>query len=244
VVVSALGPLALALVAGVISFTSPCCLPLMPGYLSYVSGVAGAEVGTVEVRRRVLGSAALFVAGFALVFTLLGASASVAGGFLLGHRDVLIKGAGGFVILMGIASLGLLRIPFLYREVRTDLHRIRSGPLGAVPLGMAFAAGWTPCIGPVLAGILTAAAATQTVFRGAALLFVYSLGLGIPFILLALGYAGAGKAFAWLRRHGRAIEQVGGAVLIAMGALMITGQWLQLFIPLVRWFSRNQWPPI
>lgn len=241
---SALGPFALALLAGVVSITSPCCLPLMPGYLSYVSGVAGEETGTVAVRTRVLGAAALFVAGFTSVFTLLGASASVLGSFILFNRQAFMRGAGVFVIVMGVVTMGLIRIPFLFRERRVDLRRIRSGPIGAVPLGMAFALGWTPCIGPVLAGILTAAASTGGALRGAALLLVYSLGLGIPFILLALGYTRASRTFAWLRRHGRAVERVGGAVLVLMGVLMITGQWLRLFIPLIRLFSRNRWPPI
>ncbi len=216
----------------------------MPGYVSYVSGVAGGEVGTVQVRRRVVGAAALFVLGFATVFTVLGASASLLGSFLLANRPVLVKVAGGVIILMGLAALGLVRIPFLYREARADLTRIRPGPLGAVPLGMAFAVGWTPCIGPVLAGILTAAAATGTVWSGASLLFVYSLGLGIPFMLLALGYLRAGRAFTWLRRHGRGIEVAGGALLVVMGLLMITGHWLRLFTPLLRWFARTGWPPI
>lgn len=205
---------------------------------------AGDETAAVAVRTRVLGSAALFVLGFAMVFTLLGATASVLGSVILANRQMLIRAAGAFVILMGLVSMGVMRIPLLYRERRVDLGRIRSGPLGAVPLGMAFAVGWTPCIGPVLAGILTAAASTGSVLWGAAMLFVYSLGLGIPFILLALGYARAGRAFGWLRRHGRAIEWFGGGVLVAMGILMITGQWLRLFTPLIRWFSTHRWPPI
>jgi len=242
--VSAIGPVALALVAGVVSFTSPCCLPLMPGYVAYVSGVAVDGDGSVLVRRRVLGAALLFVLGFATVFTLLGAGASVAGAFLLRNRLVIEKVGGAFVIAMGLVTMGLLRIPFLYREARLDLRRIRTGPLGAVPLGMAFAIGWTPCIGPVLAGILTAAATTRTAWTGAGLLFVYSLGLGIPFLLLAWGQARATRAFGWFRRHGRAIERVGGAVLLLMGVLMIAGQWTKLFIPLIRWFARSGWPPI
>lgn len=241
---SAIGPVALALVAGVVSFTSPCCLPLMPGYVAYVSGVAADGDGSVLVRRRVLGAALLFVLGFATVFTLLGAGASVAGAFLLRNRLVIEKVGGAFVIAMGLVTMGLLRIPFLYREARLDLRRIRTGPLGAVPLGMAFAIGWTPCIGPVLAGILTAAATTGTAWTGAGLLFMYSLGLGIPFLLLAWGQARATRAFGWFRRHGRAIERVGGAVLLLMGVLMITGQWTRLFIPLIRWFARSGWPPI
>jgi len=242
--VSAIGPVALALVAGVVSFTSPCCLPLMPGYVAYVSGVAVDGDGSVLVRRRVLGAALLFVLGFATVFTLLGAGASVAGAFLLRNRLVIEKVGGAFVIAMGLVTMGLLRIPFLYREARLDLRRIRTGPLGAVPLGIAFAIGWTPCIGPVLAGILTAAATTRTAWTGAGLLFVYSLGLGIPFLLLAWGQARATRAFGWFRRHGRAIERVGGAMLLLMGVLMITGQWTRLFIPLIRWFARSGWPPI
>ncbi|MGH2660433.1 MAG: cytochrome c biogenesis CcdA family protein [Actinomycetota bacterium] len=239
-----MGAVALAFVAGVVSFSSPCCLPLMPGYLSYVSGVAGEEPGSVAVRARVMTAAALFVTGFATVFTILGAGASALGGVILAKRPTFTAVAGGFVVVMGLAAIGVVRVPFLYREARLDLRRIRSGPLGAVPLGMAFAVGWTPCIGPVLAGILTAAAATQTAWTGAALLFVYSLGLGVPFVLLAMGYARAGRAFAWLRQHGRAIERIGGAILVLMGILMITGQWTRLFIPLIRWFARNQWPPI
>jgi cytochrome c-type biogenesis protein len=242
--VSAIGPVALALVAGVVSFTSPRCLPLMPGYVAYVSGVAADGDGSVLVRRRVLGAALLFVVGFATVFTLLGAGASVAGSFLLRNRLVIEKVAGAFVIAMGLVTMGVLRIPFLSREARLDLRRIRTGPLGAVPLGMAFAIGWTPCIGPVLAGILTAAATTRTAWTGAGLLFVYSLGLGIPFLLLAWGQARATRAFGWFRRHGRAIERVGGGVLLLMGVLMIAGQWTRLFIPLIRWFARSGWPPI
>jgi cytochrome c-type biogenesis protein len=238
------GAVALAFVAGVVSFTSPCCLPLMPGYLSYVSGVAGEPSAAVAVRSRVISSSVLFVLGFATVFTILGAGASALGGAILRNRPVFMAIAGAFVIVIGLAALGLLRIPFLYREARIDLSRIKAGPLGAVPMGMAFALGWTPCIGPVLAGILTAAAATQTVWTGAALLFVYSLGLGVPFVLLAVGYAKAGSAFGWLRRHGRAIERVGGALLVLMGILMVTGHWTRLFVPLIRWFSENRWPPI
>jgi cytochrome c-type biogenesis protein len=243
--VSLLAPYALALFAGVVAFTSPCCLPLMPGYISYVSGVAsGAETRSVEVRTRVVSAAVLFVVGFATVFTLMGASASLLGDFILQNRTVLTRVGGVFVIAMGLATMGLVRIPFMYRELRLDLHKMRSGPAGAVPLGMAFAVGWTPCIGPVLAGILTAAASTTGAVRGAALLFVFSLGLGIPFVLLALGYTWTGRVFVWIRRHGRAVERVGGSVMIVIGFLMVTGQWTRLFSPLVRWFSQSGWPPI
>ena len=245
---SLLAPFAFAFVAGVISFTSPCCLPLMPGYVSYVSGVAsGASVGdaaTVAIRTRTMLAAALFVTGFATAFTLMGAAASELGTLILRNRIVLGRVAGLFVIVMGLATTGLLRVPILYRERRFDLTRIRPGPAGAIPLGMAFAIGWTPCIGPVLAGILTAAATVEGAWRGATLLFVYSLGLGAPFLLLALGVARTGRLFRWLRRHGRAIEVVGGSVLVLMGVLMITGRWVQLFAPLLRLFSRGGWPPL
>lgn len=245
---SVLGPFALAFVAGLISFTSPCCLPLMPGYVSYVSGVASSTTsgtaGTVAIRSRTMLAAGLFVTGFAVTFTLMGAAASELGGLILRNRIVLGRIAGIFVIVMGLATIGLLRILFLYRERRFDLSRIRPGPVGAFPLGMAFAIGWTPCIGSVLAGILTAAATVDGAWRGATLLLVYSLGLGVPFLLLAFGVARTGRLFGWLRRHGRAIEVLGGSILVLMGVLMITGRWIQLFAPLLRIFARGGWPPV
>jgi len=238
-----MGAYALAFVAGVISFSSPCCLPLMPGYVSYVSTVAGNEEAPVS-RRRVMGAAALFVLGFAVIFTTLGASASGIGAALLRNRDWLIRAAGVLVVVLGLATLGILRIPILYREARLDMRRIRPGAVWAAPLGMAFAIGWTPCIGPVLAAILTAAASTADPWRGAALLFTYSLGLGIPFLLLALGLSRGGGITAWLSRHGRGVEMAGGVLLVAMGVLMISGAWLILFTPILRLFSRLGWPPV
>jgi cytochrome c-type biogenesis protein len=239
-------PYALALLAGVISFTSPCCLPLMPGYVSFVSGVDNdrPEGGSTLVRSRTMFAAALFVLGFAMAFTLMGASVSLIGGSILQHRLGLTRIAGVFVILMGLATVGSLRIPVLMREARPGLARVRPGPAGALPMGIAFAVGWTPCIGPVLAAILTAAATSGGLGRGASLLFVYSLGLGIPFLLLAYGYTRGGRLFGCLRRHGRAIELAGGAVLLLMGVLMITGRWVQLFAPILRVFSRLGWPPV
>lgn len=241
---SVLAPFALALVAGVVSFSAPCCLPLMPGYVSYVSGVAGDGDAGVAVRTRTMVAAALFVLGFAATFTLMGASASVLGGAILRHRLGLTKAAGALVVVMGLATLGVLRVPFLQREVRPGLRKARPGPAGAFPLGVAFAIGWTPCIGPVLAAILAGAATAGAALRGGALLFVYSLGLGIPFLLLALGYARAGRAFRWLRDHARAVEVTGGTLLVAMGVLMITGVWQRLFTPILRIFSRTGWPPV
>ena len=237
---SVLGPFALAFVAGLISFSSPCCLPLMPGYVSYVSGVATTGPTAILVRSRT----SLFVAGFVVTFMLMGAAASGLGSLILFHRLIFMRIAGVFVIVMGLATMRILRVPILYRERRLDLSRVQSGPAGAMPLGMAFAIGWTPCIGPVLAAILAAAATVDGAWRGAALLFVYSLGLGVPFLLLAFAVARTGKLFVWLRRHGRAIGLVGGGVLILMGVLMITGQWVRLFTPLLRVFARRGWPPV
>jgi len=243
--VSVFGPLALALVAGLISFTSPCCLPLMPGYVSYVGGVeAAVPDGAVAARTRTLAAAALFVAGFTATFTVMGLAASSLSGAILHHRLGLEQIAGVLVIAMGLATMGLLRVPLLGREVRVDLRRIRPGLGGAAPLGAAFAIGWTPCIGPVLAAILAAAASTESGWWGAMLLLAYSLGLGIPFLLLAWSYSKSWRLLGWFRRHARGVEITGGVVLIAMGILIITGAWLRLFAPLLRLYARNGWPPV
>lgn len=231
----------LAFLAGMISIATPCCLPLIPGYLAYISGIAAGEAGHA---RRVVGAAALFVLGFAVVFTALGATVSVLGSFLLVHLPLLTKVAGVCVIALGLTTLGVFRLPFLSTQKRFDLSRVRAGPGGAVPLGMAFAFGWTPCIGPVLATILTAAAATRTAPEGALLLFVYSLGMGIPFLGFALAYSRAGRTFRVLRRYGRAIERAGGVMLVGVGLLMVSGAWQSIFTPLARLFVRKGWPPI
>lgn len=234
----------LAMLAGAISFTSPCCLPLIPGYLSYISGLPISELGQREARALTLRAALLFVAGFTLVFTALGVSFAFVGGALLRNVPVIIKVAGVVIILMGLAMMGLLRIPLLYRERRVDLGRIPSGPRAAFPLGMAFAFGWAPCIGPVLATILASAAATQTAVWGGVLLVFYSLGLGIPFVALALGFQRARGSLEWLKRHGRRIEMLGGALLVGVGVLFVSGAWRSLFLPLQRYFARFGWPPI
>lgn len=238
VVTAGTAGLVIAFAGGAISIATPCSWPLIPGYLAYVSGVSAGETGQTK---RVLAATALFVLGFAIVFTALGATASILGTFLLRQLSWFIRVAGVFVIFMGLASLGVLRLPFLYREKRLDLNRIRSGPGGAVPLGMAFAFGWTPCIGPVLAAIMTMAANTPTASKGALLLFVYSLGMGIPFLAFALVYSRAGRAFGAVRRHGRAIERVGGVLLVGIGVLLVTGAWQSLFTPLVRLFVQKHW---
>lgn len=236
---------AFALLAGVLSFSSPCCLPLMPGYIAFISSVGEQQTPVDKpTRRRAVLAALLFVVGFALVFTALGASAAFFGGFLVRHRDGLIRIGGVFVIVFGLATMGVFRVGWLMQERRFPLHRMRSGPAGALPLGMAFAIGWTPCIGPILATILTVASAAGSALWGASLLLVYSFGLGIPFILLAFGMSGTNRVAGWLRRHGRGVEIAGGTLLVFMGVMMITGYWLRLFIPVIRAFSRLGWPPI
>lgn len=230
--------------AGIISFTSPCCVPLVPGYLSFISGLSVSELGRPEARSVALRSALLFVAGFTLVFTLLGASVGLVGAALIRNLPLILRVAGAAIIILGLAMTGLLRVPVLTRERRVDLSRLASGPSGAFPLGMAFGAGWVPCIGPVLATLLTLAAASQTVWWGALLLALYSLGLGVPFVLLAVGFQHARGSLAWLRRHSRQLERLGGVLLVIVGVLFVTGVWQGFFVPLQRLFARWNWPPV
>ena len=234
----------LAVVAGVVSFTSPCCLPLIPGYLSYVSALPISELGERQARWLTLRAALLFVAGFTVVFTALGISFTLVGSLLLRNVPTITRLSGLGMIALGLAMAGILRIPFLSRERRFDLGRLPTGPKAAFPMGMAFAFGWAPCIGPVLSTILATAAATQTVAWGGVLLALYSAGLGLPFIGLALGFRHLKGSLAWLRRHGRAIEILGGLLLVGVGTLFATGEWRRFFIPLQRQFVRVGWPPI
>lgn len=234
----------LALVAGFVSFSSPCCLPLVPGYLSYVSALPVSELEQGHARRVTVRASLLFVAGFTLVFTIFGVTATVLGSLFLRNQDGIVKVFGVVVIALGLATMGVLRVPVLMREKRLDLARVPRGPAWAFPMGMAFAAGWAPCIGPVLATILATAAATGTVAWGAILLVLYSIGLGVPFVLLALGFSRAQRSLEWLRRNGRRIEVAGGVLLVGVGVLFVTGQWMELFRPLQRWFAELGWPPI
>lgn len=236
-------PLA-AVFAGAISITSPCCLPLIPGYVSYVSTLPGQEPDDPGARRVVIRASILFVVGFTIVFTVLGATASALGAVLLRNLPTFTRVAGFLIIAMGLSGLGLLRIPFLQREARLDLQRVRRGPGGALPLGMAFALGWTPCIGPVLAAILTLAASTGSVLGGAALLALYSLGLGLPFLAIGIGYHRLGRSVGFLRRHGLAIERAGAVLLVLVGVGYVTDTWSRLFIPLQAWFAQLGWPPV
>ncbi len=229
-------PLA-AVVAGFISFSSPCCLPLIPGYLSYVSALPVSELGQRDARRVTLRAALLFVAGFTGVFTLLGVGATFLGTVLLRNQDTIVRWFGVVIVLLGLSTMGALRIPTLMREKRVDLARVPRGPAWAFPMGMAFAAGWAPCIGPVLATILATASVAGSAWWGGILLALYSAGLGIPFVLLALGFNRAHRSLSWLRRNGRRIEIAGGALLVGVGVLFATGRWQELFRPLQRWFD-------
>jgi len=230
---------AAAFLAGLVSFSSPCCLPLLPGYLAYVGGTGSQPTG------RVLAAAGLFTLGFGATFTALGASASWLGGLLLAGRPGLVRAAGVLVAAVGVVTLLGAEPRLLGRERRlVALHRIPRGPAFAVPLGAAFALGWTPCVGPVLAGLLTAAAATPTAVVGAGLLAVYAAGLAVPFLLLAWAVAHGRGAGGRLRRHHHALARAGGGLLLAMGVAMVAGWWTRLFAPLVRSFARAGWPPI
>jgi cytochrome c-type biogenesis protein len=221
---------ALAFVAGVVSFASPCVLPLVPGYLSFVTGGRATEG---EGRRPLL-PILLFIFGFTIVFTLLGA---FAGSFVRFFRDAWFQRVAGLVVV----GLGLLMLAYalgrgpaaLFAERRPLLDRTRPGTFGAFPLGVAFAAGWTPCIGPVLAGILGIAAAGGSA-KGAVLLAVYSLGLGVPFLLVGLGADRLMQSLGWVRRRYRAIAAVSGAFLIAVGVMLMTGTFQRVIAPLAR----------
>lgn len=230
--------------AGVVSITSPCVLPLIPAYVSYMTALPASEVSTKRARPIVLRTSVAFVFGFTLVFVALGASVSVLGSVLLRNVPLLTRIAGAGIIVLGATMVGILRIPILDMERRVDLNRAAKGPRGAFPLGMAFAIGWVPCIGPVLATILATAAVSQTAAWGALLLALYSVGLGLPFIGIALGLNRFKGSVEWLRRHGRRIEQAGGVLLMAVGVAFLTGIWRSLFIPLQRTFAQFGWPPI
>lgn len=232
-----------AVVAGLISFTSPCALPLVPSYLSYISGLPLNELSERRARRLVVLSTGAFVGGFTVVFTALGASSTFFGSFLIHHLPLILKISGVVIIVFGFAMTGLITIPFMARERRLDLNRIVGGPRGAFPLGMAFAFGWTPCIGPILASILAVASTSRTMLEGAFLLALYSLGLGIPFMLLSVGIGRARRSLSFLKRHGRKVEVAGGLLLIAVGVLFVSGVWKTLFIPLQVRFARLGWPP-
>lgn len=215
-----------ALVAGLVSFLSPCVLPLVPPYLVYMAGTSLERLADKEpeprVRRETVTAALLFVLGFSTVFVALGASASVVGSLVRAYSGPLATIAGIIIVVMGLHFLGLTQFALLYRQKRLEIAK-PVGLWGAYVMGLAFAFGWTPCIGPILAAILAVAAAEQTVTRGAALLAVYSLGLGIPFIVAAFAIEPFAAFLARFRKHMRRVEQAMGALLVLTGIAFLTG---------------------
>ncbi len=225
-----------ALAAGVVSFLSPCVLPLVPGYLSAVTGVSAADLDEAGWRR-VLGPSLVFVASFSAIFILLGLSATGLGSFLDENKSLLTTISGVLIIAMGVLFVASLFVTRLNREWHVDALLDRAGKGGPVVAGAAFAIAWTPCIGPTLGAILSAAALTESAGRGAFLLAVYSAGLAIPFLLTALAFSRMTTAFAVVKRHYQAIVAFGGAILIAMGILILNGDFTQLNIEAERWLS-------
>ncbi len=255
------GPLlvaaAVAGLVGLISFASPCVLPLVPGYLSYVTGLAGSATPTsvagrgpagggstatavaqaVDTRpprgRMVLG-ALLFVLGFTAVFVTVGTAIGGLGRLLLVHNDVITRILGGVVVVVGLAFLG--HLPLLQRTKRLD-RRPATGLAGAPLLGVVFGLGWTPCLGPTLAAVYSLAATEATAGRGAVLSVSYCLGLGVPFVLVAIGARWAVGATAFLRRHAGAVTRIGGGVLVLVGVLLVTGAWTEMMQWLRSWLA-------
>src|SRR5271165_1619168 len=295
------GPLILALpvaaAAGAVTFLSPCCLPLVPGYLSFVTGMAGAGASPASAgaspasagaspasagaspasaaapgdapgpvppdrsgvavaapplaataaappRGRVVAGTALFVLGFSVVFVAYGAALGGLGHLLTGHARLLTQVLGGLTILLGLLFAGVLdRFSFAGRIVRPAV-RPKAGLVGAPLLGVMFGLGWTPCIGPTLTAVLAMSASSGTVARGAVLAFVYALGLGIPFLLVSFGFQVAMRTFAFFRRRARLVTRIGGAMLICVGLLEVTGAWFTFMDWLQAHWDSNYQPPI
>jgi cytochrome c-type biogenesis protein len=221
----------IALVAGVVSFLSPCVLPLIPGYISMLSGASLEELKSgagAALVGRIFRNSIAFVLGFSVVFIILGASATWVGRFLLAQRTAFNVVAGLIIVIFGLHLTGLVKIPFLYREARLDSGAPKRGLVGSFVLGFAFAFGWTPCIGPILTAILALAAERDTVFQGMFLLAVYSAGLAIPFLLTGLGLSQFMEFYGGFRKHLQVVEVLSGVLLIAIGVLMAFNKFTML----------------
>lgn len=214
-----------AMMAGLLSFLSPCVLPIVPPYLAYMGGVSVTEMEqTRQARRRVLLCAVFFVLGLSTVFLLLGFAFSSMGRMLLQFQDKFVVIAGVIVMILGAHFIGVFRLGFLDREVRVDAGDRGGSALGAYVLGLAFAFGWTPCLGPILGAILGLAASEGDVMRGTVLLAFYALGLGIPFLLVAAFFPRLKGVMGWMKRHMERIERTSGLLLWTVGLMMLTGQ--------------------
>ncbi len=222
-----------AFLAGVISFLSPCVLPLIPGYVSMVSKMSFEELtdGSMEGKAsKIFLPSLFFVLGFSFVFVSLGAGASFVGTFIQENKVLLLRVSGVIIILFGLFTMDILKISYLYRERRLNLPAGNIGLVGTFFLGIAFGFGWTPCVGPILASILLYASTAEGAGKGAALLFVYSIGLGLPFILTGLALSKALTAFGWIKRHYNLYKIIVGGTLIAVGVLMLTNNLFYLNI--------------
>ncbi|WP_438956163.1 cytochrome c biogenesis CcdA family protein [Cognatiyoonia sp.] len=229
--------IAIAIVAGLLSFLSPCVLPIVPPYLAYMGGVSVTDMDAdVAARRRVIVAALFFVLGLSTVFIFLGMAASVFGRAFLQYQEWFIYIAGVVVMIFGTHFLGIFRIGFLQQEARVDVGDRGGSAFGAYILGLAFAFGWTPCIGPILGAILGLAASEGDVARGTTLLAFYAVGLGIPFLLVAVFFPRLKGAMAWMRRHMKVIGRISGLLLLTVGLLMVTGHFTALSYWLVEQF--------
>lgn len=231
-----------AFAAGALSFLSPCVLPLVPGYLSMASGVSTHNLDSPGAadRARLLTNSLLFVIGFTMVFIVYGAVASAIGSLVYDYRLVLTRISGVVIVLMGLVVAGVFRPVALMGERRLHLSPNRLGPYAAPVMGMAFAFGWTPCVGPVLAAVLTLAAGRETLTEGVTLLAAYSLGLGVPFVLAGVAFGRFRSTWQWLKRRGRLVDLVSGAVLVGFGLLLLSGQIGRLsgfMISFFEWFG-------
>ena len=229
-----------ALLGGLISFASPCVLPIVPPYLAYMGGVSMDDMSaTAQARRRVVLAALFFVLGLSTVFILLGFTASSFGRLFLSNQDWFVSGAGILVMVFGAHFLGVIRIGLLDREARIEGGDRGGSAFGAFILGLAFAFGWTPCLGPILGTILALAADTATPAKGVILLATYAAGLGIPFVLVAVFFPSLKGLMGWMKRHMMRIERIMGVLLWTVGLMMVTGQFTQF-----SWWILEQFPAL